>query len=1291
MVSEQKLLIEFMESYSVDAMDKGLAKYHNIRQGIRLVSTKDSKYIFTVKSESNKSLSYNVFITVSHNEADDYCDCDAKARFGSCKHVAAALIYILMGVHRMSFDEIEEIVDGGYEWDYDMDEEIIDHSTQKKSVKIIELKPTPAQTNIPGRNDEWRMISAAPSAIFYGIYAYGYPLKSTLKNVSIAATVDITNEPLVLQFTYKVNKSVSWNPQIKYDRREQFFYKCDCDENTKICTHVKAAFMSLEHQYGRDYFRRYKNYDTEKNKLLEPYGLTVNDKEAAKIEFKLDPWGNVSMKKPSWLWKTDVADNVKTLRFILDTPAGGKISRPRAAADTVIDFEIGFLLNMASQHFKTGFELEPVKVQENNKKPVVKKLSLHQKDTLPLLKGLPDDIYESLQRLTDNGVKEHLSLEGNRGVWNYVTPWGQLDDHALRSIKRYYIGIVQKLWPYLCGQEYVYILKEGSFSNNNLERAKLSPQAVTFSFAVTEDERHITISLQKEINGEVIPADNVKQYGGFLFEINNELHLPQDITDLDMLWQFENGYIKMPISGKIEAIKSVIPLLQRKYRVEMPASFKPEVIETEPVPQLLLKEMDGKFLVLQPQYVYQGFTMNYSTNPENLFLNIPGAGCHVIVRNAEKEQEFFDSLRVLHPRFEKPTLNDFFFLPFEETMKQNWFIETVARLTEKNITVMGMQELKKHRYNTNKPKWEMKAGSGIDWFDLQIEVSFGEQVVALHEIRKALLNKQNMVVLGDGTFGVLPEEWLAQYGLLLKMGEDRKDGSLRVSKLHYTLIDELHAQIDDEEILREINEKKQKLQNIGTFKKVKPGKEIKATLRPYQLSGFQWFYTLDEMGWGGCLADDMGLGKTLQTITFLQYLKTKYKGSTHLVICPTSLIYNWEDELKKFAPSLKYHIYYGLEREFSEAHFNDYDVIITSYGIIRNDLDELMKFDWHYIILDESQAIKNPEAQTNKALQLLKSKNRMILSGTPIQNNTYDLFAQFHFINPGLLGNREFFKTEFANPIDKNNDAEKTAQLRRLIYPFMLRRTKEQVAPDLPDKTETILWCEMNKEQRAVYNEYKDYYRNKLLEKIAEVGMAKAGMYVLEGLLRLRQICDSPELVKDSEVMTKKSVKINELLREIEENTGNHKMLVFSQFTEMLHLIEDKLKESNIEYVYLDGSTPADKRKEAVHTFQNEQNIRVFLISLKAGGVGLNLTAADYVYIVDPWWNPAVEQQAIDRTHRIGQSNKIFAYKMICKDTVEEKILQLQQRKKQLASDLVTEDAGFIKKLTKEDVAFLFS
>jgi non-specific serine/threonine protein kinase len=434
----------------------------------------------------------------------------------------------------------------------------------------------------------------------------------------------------------------------------------------------------------------------------------------------------------------------------------------------------------------------------------------------------------------------------------------------------------------------------------------------------------------------------------------------------------------------------------------------------------------------------------------------------------------------------------------------------------------------------------------------------------------------------------------------------------------------------------------------------------------------------------------MGLGKTLQTISFIKFVKDKYPGSTQLVVCPTSLIFNWENELQKFCPDIKYHTHYGLQREFSENEFSAYDVILTSYGVVRNDIEDLSGFLWQYIILDESQAIKNPDARVTKAILQLRSVNRVILSGTPIQNNTSDLFAQFNFLNPGLLGSREFFNREFSQPIDKLGSKEKTQHLKKLIHPFTLRRTKEQVAKDLPDKTITVLWCTMEAEQRKLYNQYRDGYRNKLLKKIDEQGIAKSGMDVLEGLLRLRQICDHPALVTKKEDETMGSVKIEELTREIQENAGDHKLLIFSQFTEMLRLIRKQFEGSGISFCYLDGSTTLPHRQEQVTKFQEDESVKAFLISLKAGGVGLNLTVADYVYIVDPWWNPAAEQQAIDRAHRIGQTRKVFAYKMICKDSVEEKILQLQERKKMLADDLIQEDAGFVKNLSRDDIEFLF-
>jgi non-specific serine/threonine protein kinase len=296
-----------------------------------------------------------------------------------------------------------------------------------------------------------------------------------------------------------------------------------------------------------------------------------------------------------------------------------------------------------------------------------------------------------------------------------------------------------------------------------------------------------------------------------------------------------------------------------------------------------------------------------------------------------------------------------------------------------------------------------------------------------------------------------------------------------------------------------------------------------------------------------------------------------------------------------------------------------------------------------------------------------------------------------NFLNPGMFGSIDFFRNEFATPIDKNQEEEVKVQLRKMIHPFLLRRTKEQVAPDLPEKVETVLFCEMGTKQRKIYDAYRSEYRSKILGEIEAKGIERAQMSILHGLMKLRQICDSPAILNEAEKFENHSVKIDELVREISENTGNHKALIFSQFLGMLGLIRDQLEKLGIPYVYFDGGTSMTEREKAINEFQNSEDCRVFLISLKAGGVGLNLTAADYVYIVDPWWNPAVEQQAIDRTHRIGQTKSIFAYRLICKDTIEEKIMMLQERKLNLVKDLIADDSGFLKKLTKEDISYLLS
>jgi SNF2 family DNA or RNA helicase len=526
--------------------------------------------------------------------------------------------------------------------------------------------------------------------------------------------------------------------------------------------------------------------------------------------------------------------------------------------------------------------------------------------------------------------------------------------------------------------------------------------------------------------------------------------------------------------------------------------------------------------------------------------------------------------------------------------------------------------------------------------------------------------------------------------LLFRVG-DGKSGNMKLSKYHFSVIEELYLQRDEEELFFQLEEKYERLKGNHSIKEIAAPAHLKEILRPYQESGFQWLNYLREVQWGGILADDMGLGKTIQALSFLHHLKEENGHLKALVVCPTTLMFNWQNEIQKFTPSLTFSVHHGGNRSRESLASAAIDVIITTYGTLRSDIKQFVDVNFDYVVLDESQAIKNPGSKVTKAAGLLKAKNRLCLSGTPLQNNTFDIFAQMNFLNPGMLGSVEFFKQEFSVPIDKFGEKEQKDHLRKLLYPFILRRTKEQVAKDLPEKQEMVLFCEMGDEQRKIYDAYRNDYRDKILGVVENQGIQKSQLTILQGLMKLRQICDSPAIVKEEERFPNVSVKLEEIGREITENISNHKALIFSQFLGMLALIKEKMKELGVDYEYFDGSSTVAEREKAITRFQNDENCRVFLISLKAGGVGLNLTAADYVYIVDPWWNPAVEQQAIDRTHRIGQTKNIFAYRMICTDTVEDKILKLQERKRNLAKDLITDDEGFVKSLTKEDVEYLFS
>lgn len=619
-----------------------------------------------------------------------------------------------------------------------------------------------------------------------------------------------------------------------------------------------------------------------------------------------------------------------------------------------------------------------------------------------------------------------------------------------------------------------------------------------------------------------------------------------------------------------------------------------------------------------------------------------------------------------------------------KTQAFSWLDEQREQLANKNF-ILDQRGKNDKKYFIGEYKITVEVKENIDWFDIHAIVKFGEYEISFKDLRKMVLKKKLEFELPNGEIAVIPESWLVEYAELFSFAEETDDGSSRLKKHHLALVKEL-----EEGNLAKVTISK-KLESLRGFEGIDESNEpanFKGTLRPYQKAGYNWMRFLNQFKFGGCLADDMGLGKTVQTLALLQAQKEQGATGASLLVMPTSLVYNWEMEASRFTPELKVFVYTGTNREKNVENFAKYDVILTSYGIVRLDIDLLIKYYFNYVILDESQAIKNPGSNIAKAVTQLNSRNRLILTGTPLENSTMDLWSQMNFINPGLLGTQTFFKNEFLNPIEKQNDQAKTRKLYSIIKPFILRRHKSQVATELPEKIENVQYSEMLPDQEKEYEQVKSYYRNRILENIEEKGLNRSQLILLQGLTKLRQIANHPKMVNPD--YTGASGKMWDIAHMLDNAIREgHKILIFSQFVKHLALVKKQLADMEIDYAYLDGSTK-DRQKQ-VENFQSDESLKVFLISLKAGGLGLNLTKADYVFILDPWWNPAIEAQAVDRAHRIGQENKVFTYKFITRSTVEEKILALQNKKRKLASELITTEESFVKSLSKEDIEALLS
>jgi len=718
-----------------------------------------------------------------------------------------------------------------------------------------------------------------------------------------------------------------------------------------------------------------------------------------------------------------------------------------------------------------------------------------------------------------------------------------------------------------------------------------------------------------------------------------------------------------------------------------PSGFKIYSPEPEKRASLDIEQGLSGNPVIILRFFYQGKPF-FRTEPENSWTSFSEEGDEYIFRRYRRDIIWEDEcIRTLNTFgfFSEDQVN--FSIPALTGNYETDLLSTVEYLCNAADDILSagfsLNCLKTGKnFNIRPVKLSENYKASNDWFDLDIKVHFGDFEVPFIQLKRHILSGIREFDLPDGSVAVLPEAWFEKYKGLLEFTKE-KDNTLRLHRQHFSL---LHGVVSKEERIREALEK---LVLPETLPEIKLPATLKVNLRSYQEEGLRWLLWLRSSRLGGCLADEMGLGKTIQAIALLAFnmennsrppvvapanpeptlFDQPAAPAPSLIIVPASLVHNWYNEITRFVPALRTLIYKGSQRKKSIPGFYSHDIILSSFHIIRLDINIISSFHFSYIILDESQAIKNPSSLLYKTVSTLKSDFRLVLTGTPVENSLSDLWAQLNFVNPGLLGSLSFFTKEYARPVEKSNDRKKEEQLKKIISPFILRRTKEMVAADLPPLTEQTVLCDMTDEQAELYEREKSAVRNAIMQEMETADSEKSSIIVLQGLMKLRQISNHPALIRED--YTGSSGKFDTVTRDVENIiAGNHKILIFSSFVKHLNLFAGYMSDNNIGFSMLTGAST--DRERIIKGFMENADIRVFLISLKAGGTGLNLTAADYVFILDPWWNPAAEIQALSRAHRSGQDKSVFVYRYISAGSIEEKIAGLQEKKARLAGTFIT-------------------
>ncbi|PIM76841.1 helicase SNF [Fusobacterium polymorphum] len=833
-----------------------------------------------------------------------------------------------------------------------------------------------------------------------------------------------------------------------------------------------------------------------------------------------------------------------------------------------------------------------------------------------------------------------------------------------------YLKLDEKLISYLLGQN--------NFVNADFEIIEKKEVKNIALFIRDNKEIEDRLDIYIEINDNLLTKNNI---------VGNYIYSQSTFYKVDI--EEDTQFPLLDLFQKIDKyeLESYATLILKNYKnIDLKYEDYETVVSEErnAIPQIIIEKISfDNSLYIKINSIIS--TMDYEFFTKNKIETV------LIVNELEKKLEIskinlenlssdmFEIVKVLTKLQKSIGLKSSYYIDNEnfiilnEELAKEFVKKELLQLTGK-YSIIGTDRLRKYNIKAVRPKLSGKFSYNLDYFEGEVEVEIEGEKFSIQQ----LLNnykKDEYIILSDGTNALINREYIEKLQRVFKEEDGNK---IKVSFFDMPIVQDM---IDEKAFENDFMGSKDFFEGINELPKEEiEYPKLNATLRDYQKYGYKWLKYLTDNNLGACLADDMGLGKTLQAIALLSNLHEEKKKKS-MVIMPKSLIYNWENEIKKFAPKLKVGVYYGINRDFSSL--KKVDVILTTYGTIRNDIENLLEHKFDLLILDESQNIKNISSQTTKAVLLLNAKKRVALSGTPIENNLLELYSLFRFLNPEMFGSVQRFTNSYILPIQKYSDTSTIEELKKKIYPFLLRRVKKEVLEDLPDKIEKLVYVDMNDEHRRFYEERRRYYYSLLQKNTSSQGNFDK-FFVLQAINELRHIVSSPELESKKIISSKKEVLIENVIEAIE---NNHKVLVFVNYLSSIESICDSLKENKIKYLKMTGQTK--DRQNLVDKFQSDSRYKVFVMTLKTGGVGLNLVSADTIFIYDPWWNTTVENQAIDRAYRLGQDKTVFAYKMIMRNTIEEKILKLQEIKNKLLDDLISEDNLSTKNLSKNDIEFI--